>query len=121
MLKRDTKHIQLDVLLQSRPEASLKDPSYLRAFPDAEALSKYDVLIAIDPEWDRLGPRVTSAIERWVADEAGGLILVPGIVNAGNPIQSWNHDPDYQPLRDLYPGVFVIGFHSISSGLVILL
>ena len=116
MLKRDTRHIQLEVLLQSRPEASLKDPSYLRAFPDSEALSKYDVLIAIDPEWDRLGPRVTSAIERWVADEAGGLILVPGIVNAGSPIQSWSHDPDYQPLRDLYPVVFEDDFEIFEDG-----
>ena len=116
LLKRDTKHIQLEVLLQSRPEASLEDSSYLRTFPDADALSKYDVIIAIDPEWDRLGPGVAAAVESWVAEEAGGLILVPGLVNAGNPVHSWNHDPDYQPLRDLYPVVFEDDFEIFEDG-----
>ena len=106
LLKRDTKHIQLDVLLQSRLKDGFDDPDYLAAFPDREALASYDVVIAMDPEWDRLGPQVTDAIEEWVADQAGGLILVPGIVNAGSLIQDWSHAPEYQSLRDLFPVVF---------------
>jgi hypothetical protein len=106
LLKRDTKHIQLDVLLQSRPEGGFEDPAYVRAFPDREELAHYDVVVAMDPEWDRLGPEAADALEHWVADEAGGLILVPGVVNAGSLIQNWSHDPEYQSLRDLFPVVF---------------
>ncbi len=115
LLKRDSKQIELDVLLQSRPQDGLDDPAYLTAFPDRETLANYDVVVAMDPEWDRLGPQVAEALEDWVADEAGGLILIPGVVNAGSLIQNWSHAPEYQPLRDLFPVVFEDEFEMFND------
>ena len=115
LLKRDSKQIELDVLLQSRPENGLDDPAYLTSFPDRETLANYDVVVAMDPEWDRLGPQVAEALEDWVADEAGGLILIPGVVNAGSLIQNWSHAPEYQPLRDLFPVVFQDEFEMFND------
>ena len=106
LLNRDTKHIQLDVLLQSRPEGGFEDPAYLGTFPNREELAHYDVVVAMDPEWDRLGPETADALEHWVADEAGGLILVPGVVNAGSLIQNWSHDPEYQSASRSFSGRF---------------
>ena len=115
LLKRDSKQIELDVLLQSRPREGLDDPAYLTEFPDRETLAAYDVVVAMDPEWDRLGPQVVDALENWVADEAGGLILIPGVVNAGSLLQNWSHSPEYQPLRDLFPVVFEDEFEMFSD------
>ena len=115
LLKRDTKQIQLDVLLQSRLKGGLDDPAYLQNFPDRETLADYDVVVAMDPEWDRLGPEVAESLEQWVADEAGGLILVPGVVNAGSLIQNWSHAPEYQSLRDLFPVVFEDEFEMFND------
>ncbi|MEC7696650.1 MAG: hypothetical protein VYA11_06105, partial [Planctomycetota bacterium] len=115
LLKRDSKQIELDVLLQSRPQDGLDDPAYLTSFPDRETLANYDVVVAMDPEWDRLGPQVAEAMEDWVADEAGGLILIPGVVNAGSLIQNWSHAPEYQPLRDLFPVVFEDEFEMFND------
>ena len=93
LLRRDEKNIELDLLLQSRQHARINDAAYLTEFPDRDQLLEYDVLIAIDPDWNQLGPSQVAMIEEWVGDEAGGLILMPGIVNAGSIVQSWIHDP----------------------------
>ena len=110
LLERDKKHIDLDVLLQSRKHAGSENASYLEKFPEGEELFEYDVLVGIDPDWSQLGPGGVAMIETWVGDEAGGLILVPGAVHAGSVVNSWIYDPEYQHLRDLYPVHFYDDF-----------
>jgi hypothetical protein len=54
-------------------------------------------------------------IEKWVGEEAGGLIVVPGGVNAGSVVKSWIDDPEFETLRALYPVQFHNQFERLSD------
>jgi hypothetical protein len=115
LLRRD-KYVDLDVLLQSMRRDKLDDPSYVAEFPGTrDELAQYDAVIALDPDWVSLGPAAATAIETWVSEDAGGLIVAPGNVNAGNIVRSWVYEPDYQPLRDLYPVDFLDRFAQLGD------
>src|SRR5262245_29506091 len=44
-------------------------------------LFRYDVVIAVDPDWQRLAPEQLALLEKWVATHGRGLIVVGGLVN----------------------------------------
>lgn len=94
----------VDVLLQTaQPGISQDAHEILDAFPEsAEELFQYDCLVAFDPDWAALAADQIELVERWVAEEAGGLIAVAG------PIQSpkWIRSSEHTKVRDLYPVVF---------------
>lgn len=99
-LRRDASFV-VDVLLQSGvPGISQDANEILTEFPTtAEALSKYDAIVAFDPDWSPLSVEQVRWLEQWVARQAGGLVVVPGRVNTPR----WGIDARMRTIRGLYP------------------
>jgi hypothetical protein len=102
-LHRD-KTMTVDVLLQTAQAGISQDANkILDRFPNtAEELYQYDCIVAFDPDWTQLAADQLELLEKWVSEEAGGMIAVAG------PIQTakWTRSTEHAPLRDLYPVVF---------------
>jgi hypothetical protein len=102
-LHRD-EHAGVDVLLQSAHGSISQDARrILERFPEsAEDLFAYDCLVAFDPDWRTLSDDQIKLVNQWVADQAGGMIVVAGPVFSN----AWVQDPRLGPIRDLYPVEF---------------
>lgn len=100
VLGRD-KSFAVDVVLGTAAEGVSQDARrILASFPDsAEALDAYDVIVAFDYDWRRLDDAAQSRLERWVARESGGLVLVAGNVF----MNAWLADPRTTTIRTLHP------------------
>jgi hypothetical protein len=98
------KTMTVDVLLQTAQSGISQDAhEILDRFPTtAEELYPYDCIVAFDPDWTELEPDQVELLEKWVSEEAGGLIVVAG------PIQTakWTRSTEHAAIRDLYPVVF---------------
>ncbi|MGD9126259.1 MAG: VWA domain-containing protein [Planctomycetia bacterium] len=109
LLHRDA-GIEVDVLLQSALEGVSQDANkVLDMFPDtAEELSKYDCIVAFDPDWRELDSKQIEMVESWVAKQSGGLILFAGAVNLGDTLTGWTSEDNdlVKPIRGLYPVIF---------------
>ncbi len=112
-LFRDPK-IKVDVLLQTADDgADQEGDNLLTRFPKMESeLFGYDCIIAFDPDWSQLSSEQTELVRRWVADEAGGLVVVAGPVNTPIWTSRPNDDNVIDPIRKLYP----VQFYSQSTG-----
>ncbi len=97
-----------DVWLQSASRgADQESHRLLEGFPEtAEELFEYDCIIAFDPDWRELSDEQTENLERWVAEKAGGLILVAGPVNTPEWTRRPRGDEAIDRIRDLYPVAF---------------
>ncbi|HVX10086.1 MAG TPA: hypothetical protein VHC22_02685 [Pirellulales bacterium] len=102
-LRRD-RDMVVDVMLQTGVEGISQDAhAILDTFPsDAETLFNYDAIVAFDPDWRQLSAAQQELVERWVADQAGGLIVVAGPVYT----DSWAQDASLAKIRGLYPVEF---------------
>jgi len=100
LLHRDPS-FQVDVLLgTAAPGVSQDARRILDAFPPADAaLAAYDAVVAIDYDWRSLDPAAIARLERWVARESGGLVLIAGGVH----MDAWLGDTATRPLRGLFP------------------
>ncbi|MFM7413757.1 MAG: hypothetical protein ACKO6E_11205 [Planctomycetota bacterium] len=100
VLSRD-RSFAVDVLLGTASDGMSQDArNVVDRFPeDDDALRGYDVVVAIDPDWRGVDPAAQARLERWVAEESGGLVLVAGPVHT----ESWLGDPRSSKLRDLAP------------------
>ena len=100
VLERD-KSFAVDVLLgTAAPGISQDARRILDAFPPtAEALAEYDAIVAFDYDWRLLDAAAQARLERWVARESGGLVLVAG----GVFMEAWLADPQTGPVRALHP------------------
>ncbi len=100
----------LHVVLQSAPPGAAQEADeVLRQFPqDAETLFEYDCLVAFDPDWRQLTSEQTELLDRWVAEKAGGLILVAGPVFTPNWSRGGNgaDETKLNRIRSLYPVTF---------------
>jgi hypothetical protein len=98
----------LDVLLQtSQPGISQEADRILDEFPvTREEMYRYDGVVAFDPNWQRLAEGQIDLLEQWVAEQGGGLIVIPGAIHAGEPISGWLQDPSLAKVRALYPVEF---------------
>lgn len=111
--------VTLDLYLQSStPGASQEATTLLTEFPDlVEDLFQYDCIIAFDPDWTKLNEVQVELLDRWVAEQAGGLIVVAGPVFT----PEWagirrGRDARIDTIRALYPVVFYSqGSPSLSS------
>ncbi len=56
-----------------------------------QELFEYDAIVGFDPDWQRLDSEDIDRLERWVAEKAGGLIVIPGPVETDR----WVQDPQY--------------------------
>ena len=91
----------VDVYLQSASAGiSQEADRILTEFPrKAEELYEYDCILAFDPAWHALDQEQLDLLEKWVADEAGGLVVFAGPVHT----QSWTQVPNMEKIRALYP------------------
>jgi hypothetical protein len=101
--------ITLDVLLQSSGAgASQEAANVLTEFPgSADELFPYDCIVAFDPDWLKLDELRMELLDRWVAEQAGGLIVVAGPVFT----PQWaglrhGRDPRIDTIKTLYPVIF---------------
>ncbi|NLX56193.1 MAG: VWA domain-containing protein [Planctomycetaceae bacterium] len=99
----------VDVLLQtSGAGASQEATNILTEFPElADDLFQYDCIVAFDPDWFALNELQLELLDRWVAEQAGGLIVVAGPVFT----PEWaglrrGRDPRVDTIKTLYPVVF---------------
>ena len=81
LLFRDNS-IELDAWLQTgQPGMSQDTDRLLDGFPTtAEELFQYDVIAMFDPNWTALSLEQLDLLDRWLTQQAGGLILVAGPV-----------------------------------------
>lgn len=107
LLFRD-KDTTVDVLLQTaKPGVSQEGDQVLYEFPElAEELFEYDCIVAFDPDWLALNVAQTDMLKRWVAEKAGGLIVVAGPVNTPRWASRLSGDERIETLKLLYPVVF---------------
>ena len=100
VLQRD-QSFAVDVLLNSAPTGISQDARrILDGFPESrEALDEYDVIVAIDYDWEQLDPASTARLERWVSEDSGGLFFVAGNVF----MESWLTNRRFEAIRNLHP------------------
>jgi len=116
-LHRD-KTIAVDVLLQTaRPGVSQDARAVLEDFPATrKEMAEYDCVVALDPDWQALSAAQIDVLENWVAEQSGGLVIVAGPVNMGDPIRGWIQDDRMAKLRALCPVTFHRRFAVDVSG-----
>jgi hypothetical protein len=102
-LRRDSE-MMVDVVLQSGQKGISQDANeILEAFPnDAQKLFQYDAIVAFDPDWLALDDDQVELLERWVAEKAGGLIVIAGPVE----MDRWINETRMARIRGLYPVEF---------------
>jgi len=102
---RDT---QVHVHLQTGvPGISQEADRVLYEFPKtADELFEYDCIVAFDPDWLALDELQVQLLERWVAENAGGLIVVAGPVHTPRWTSRVRADPRLTTIKSLYPVVF---------------
>jgi len=101
---RDT---TVDVWLQTgKPGISQEADNLLFDFPEsAEELFEYDCIVAFDPDWTELDFLHIQDLEKWVAEKAGGLIVVAGPVHTPQWGDVRRTDTRFDTIRSLYPVV----------------
>ncbi len=107
LLYRDRDTV-LDVLLQSAGAGFSQDAdNLLEDFPaDPEELFQYDAIVAFDPDWMALDGLQIQMLEQWVAEQAGGLVVVAGPVHTPQWAERRRGDPRWDTIRALYPVEF---------------
>ncbi len=116
LLFRDNS-IELDVWLQTgQPGISQDADQVLQSFPtSAEELFQYDVIAMFDPDWKAFSLEQLDLIDRWLTQQAGGLILVAGPVY--HP--QWSRlrtDPRVSKIAGLFPVNFSTRTPLLASG-----
>ena len=110
------KDIELDVHLQSgKPGISQEADQLLFEFPKLEdELFKYDCIVAFDPNWTKLDILQVQLVERWVAEKAGGLVVVAGPVFT--PV--WARRRRGDKVADVVKGLYPVRFFGRTSATI---
>ena len=99
-----TTHVWLQT---AKPGADQESDVLLDSFPDtSEAMNFFDCVIAFDPNWSAMTADQTALFERWVAEQAGGMIVIAGPVNTPEWTRKPRGDQAIDALRKLYPVSF---------------
>lgn len=116
VLFRD-RSVEVDVVLQTAQEGiSQESDRILDDFPiTRDEMYEYDCVVAFDPDWQELGGPQVELLEKWVAEQGGGLILVAGPVYTGRTVAGWVQDPAMAPIRALYPVEFQRRFSGVDA------
>jgi hypothetical protein len=111
-LYRD-ENVELHIWLQSaKPGADQESDKMLTEFPgNREDMYQYDCIVAFDPDWAQLDEMQVTLLEKWVAEQAGGMIIVAGAVNTPEWTRAPRGDDVIDVIRRLYP----VSFYSQSS------
>jgi hypothetical protein len=113
---RDT---TVDVWLQTGKEGmSQESNKLLFEFPETtQELFEYDCIVAFDPDWTALDLVQVKNLEQWIADKAGGLIVVAGPVHTPLWSTARRGDTRLDTIRNLYPVVlFSSGSATLGAG-----
>lgn len=96
--------VLVDVVLQiAQPGISQDSNKILDEFPTtASELADYDAIVAFDPDWTVLSEEQKDLLERWVAEQSGGLVVVAGPVYT----EKWTGRDDCRKIAALYPVEF---------------
>ncbi|MCA9192013.1 MAG: hypothetical protein KDB03_09630 [Planctomycetales bacterium] len=99
--------VESHVLLQTSSElTSQESQQLLTEFPaDRSSLSKYDAILSFDADWTKIPDSSVIALEQWVAEQAGGLLIVAGSVEMPKWMSRSADGPRSQALRSLCPVV----------------
>jgi hypothetical protein len=114
--------ISVDVWLQSvQPEfagmVSQESDRLLVDFPGTAAeLFEYDVVTAFDPDWKQIAPDRLELLRDWVADHAGGLILVAGDIHTPELASASGELQSVQELYPVYLNSFLFDLQLDASG-----
>jgi hypothetical protein len=117
--EKDLGRAEVSIYLQSYREGVVQDVEperFLKGFPYKlgeeggvekpedryYTLAQYDLIIAFDPDWSQLQPEQLSILDKWVNQQAGGLILVAGPVNTFQLARQDNRDR-VKPILDMFP------------------
>lgn len=106
LLYRD-KDVESHVLLQTGSvNTSQESQQLLTDFPaDRNALGEYDAILCFDADWTEIPDTAVLAVEQWVAEQAGGLVLVAGSVEMPKWLARSSQGTRSQNLRALSPVV----------------
>ncbi len=106
LLYRD-RDVESHVLLQTGSDRSSQEAQELLAeFPaDRTELSKYDAILAFDADWTKIPDRSVVELEKWVAEQAGGFLIVAGTVEMPKWVARSASGIRSQTLRSLAPVV----------------
>ena len=109
LLFRDSS-IRLDVFLQTGgPGISQDADTLLTEMPaTAEALFEYDAIMMFDPDWTSIDLATIELIDRYLAQQAGGLILIAGPVYHPQWIRR-RTDPRLPAIAGFFPVTFSAG------------
>lgn len=112
LLYRDP-HVTIDVLLQTAQPGISQEADRIRdQFPSTlDDMFAYDAVIAIDPNWLALDEQQVDLLERWVGQQAGGLIVVAGPIHSSH----WTQSAAMNKIRALYPVEFNRQFSLLDS------
>ncbi len=113
LLFRDAE-VDVDVLLQTaQPGVSQDADRVLAEFPRRRAeLYEYDLILAVDPQWEALDGDQVDLLEQWVAEQAGGLVAIAGPIHTDH----WSQDAAMDKIRALYPVEFRRHFPDLDDG-----
>ncbi len=105
--------ITLSVWLQSaQAGADQESDELLDDFPaDRESMFEFDCVIAFDPDWRELTVQQSKLLEKWVAEQAGGMIVIAGPVFTPEWTRRARGDEAIDLIRRLYP----VSFYSQAS------
>ena len=108
--------IFLNVWLQSAEEgADQESDVLLYSFPQTrEELYEIDCIIAFDPDWRKLNVVQTRLLEKWISEQAGGLITVAGPVNT----PQWTRQPRGDEQVDIIRRIYPVSFYNQGSAVL---
>jgi len=108
--------VSLDVWLQTVTPAEISSVSQesdelLIEFPATAAeLAEYDVMIAFDPDWERISDESIDHLVQWVSDLSGGVVLIAGNVYTPDIAELTDSSEKINKIRMLFP-VILAPFH----------
>ncbi len=113
-LKRDPSMV-VHVVLQTAQEGVSQDADeLLDDFPSLkQELYDYDCIVAFDFNWRELSQQQIEMLQDWVAEEAGGLVVVAGPVYMDTWVRS--QTPAMTRLRGMVPVLFQQHFAAVED------
>jgi hypothetical protein len=114
-LYRDAQVISHVYLQSAGPGADQEGSETLLEFPKTrEQWFSYDCIVAFDPDWTKLTAQQAQWLEQWIAEKAGGMIVIAGPVNT--PL--WTRRPRGDETIDIIRRLYPVSFYNQSTSVV---
>jgi len=100
--------IATDVFLQTRLSGTAQEAdNLLDEFPSStDELFEYDCILAFDPDWEQFSATQVEMLDRWLSEQAGGLITVAGPVFTPNWSSRRSAVKSLETVKSFYPVSF---------------